>query len=613
MEEKANKIKEELNHQQQEELQQLAAERVKEENQTITQSFGNGIREGLTEYYKRTKPEKEIALSNFVMAPVELIKSDRASEMKVDIATANDYYTQKTINIDDFNSVVRFRKALNDIRLSFTGRDEDLQVIKNIIANKKYKTKTGVTATGFYIKGNKRAFVSGDKAISSNLRPISNIVMIESFRQLDSYNLDVEPITKSELQELSKSLFKFNDIEKTATIISFASAIYLKELLWQNKIKFPHLLIVGERGSGKSETVDNIMKPLLCTDNQSLAAGSITQFTLLKTIASSNTIPLIIEEYKAYAMGLPKVKELSNFLRDTYDKHDIYRGTANQEINVYSLEAPIILVGESGITEAAVKERSLELNFSKQDIENNLERQRHFQNLKSNKDVLNKLGRSLLEEALRIPLKSLQDTYNTALKAVNPKIAAMRIQNSIAVAITGLGLLESVYKKLGLDMSKCIGYSIKEIVEAINEAAFKDLLNENSNSRSVIDQTIEKFDQMAALNIIRDGTDYFVSGNELILNIKRIYHHFLKLVKDEGVSTEFIGEQEYFTRQLRRTSYFINYKTARFYDEQEQRRIPCRGYVLNIDELLNKGIDISYMTKQEEGSVSGKVVNLPKR
>ncbi|HCJ57616.1 MAG TPA: hypothetical protein DHV55_09830, partial [Clostridiaceae bacterium] len=332
-----------------ESFEQLVRDHEKE--QKIIPKFGAGVTEEDYRYLKYSKHGLK-PISNFIITPIELVTSQRISELGCIIETPERYKTHRIFTMEDFNTTLRFRKALNDINLSFTGKDEDLQIIKSNVAQKDYIKKTGVTLSGFHSVDNRIYFVTESQAINIKSQFVSDIVLMETSRELDSFILTVNSITRDELKLIAPSLFKFNSIGKTATIVGYVAAVFLKELLWYQGIKFCHLMIIGERGSGKSETVENILKQILCSKNSSLAASSITPFVMYKNMASSNFVPMILEEYKPGIIGVQKAKEISNVLRDSYDRHTIQRGTIDQNILSYPLNAPVILVGESGIHEA---------------------------------------------------------------------------------------------------------------------------------------------------------------------------------------------------------------------------------------------------------------------
>ena len=61
---------------------------------------------------------------------------------------------------------------------------------------------------------------------------------------------------------------------------------------------------------------------------------------------------------------------LYNHFRDSYDGHEGVRGRADLSVVTYDLSAPLIVAGEESADEAAIRERSIELLFSKKDLKN---------------------------------------------------------------------------------------------------------------------------------------------------------------------------------------------------------------------------------------------------
>ena len=64
-----------------------------------------------------------------------------------------------------------------------------------------------------------------------------------------------------------------------------------------------------------------------------------------------------------------------------------------------------------------------------------------------------------------------------------------------------------------------------------------------------------------------------------------------KFVKNYDVKSEIISSQNQFTRQLRKTEYFIEYKAVRFSSGQYKKKT-AKSYVLDITKLKFKGLDV---------------------
>lgn len=568
----------------------------------IADEFGKSIYIYNNSYYKRT-PNGDRPISNFILVPVEIIKNDIITILTLDLISTTTKKIRKKISLEDFMSSKSFKKAINNIDFCFTGTDNDLEYIKSFLAKERFVEKTGVLHTGFYKEDDKWLFVSGDKTINQILEFDDRYVLIENYKELDTSLLSVNSITKEELITISGSLFKFNNLKKTATILAYAASTFLKERLWKSStIKFPHLLLVGEAGSGKSQTVESIIAPILGLNRAALGASKCTSFTTLKIASSSNTCPLVIEEYKPSQIGPTRVKDISNLLRDIYDHHAGTRGRADQSIVTYNLQSPIIMVGESGTSETAVVERSLQITFSKLDIAE-LPIREDFARLKNNEELLNKFGRALLNEALMANDEDLLNLYKTFLdNKVDVKIIAPRVRNSVACCLLGLSLIKRVFNRLGLNMSTATGIDESELIEAINNVTFSDLLNDNPSSKSAIDQTLEIFDRMAENELLVENVDYAIlKGSILALRINKFYDRFTKYVGECRIETEMLPQSQ-FTQQLRRTSYFHKYDNARFVKYENGREIPDlqKAYFLDINALKEKGLDLNKLIQKSQ-------------
>ena len=99
------------------------------------------------------------------------------------------------------------------------------------------------------------------------------------------------------------------------------------------QIPFPYLFFNGEGGSGKSNTLERVVAPVF--GNKAFpSVQQVSAFSLMSVCASSNVIPLFMEEHKPSTMGKLQVYWLCNFLRDSYGNHKGMRGRADQTTNV---------------------------------------------------------------------------------------------------------------------------------------------------------------------------------------------------------------------------------------------------------------------------------------
>src|SRR5699024_10560344 len=135
-------------------------------------------------------------------------------------------------------------------------------------------------------------------------------------------------------------------------------------------------------------------------------------------------------------------------LRNTYDCHTATRGTRNQQLINYTMLAPIVLVGEEGQEETAIKERSIILNFNKQGREG---KEESFYFLKHNPSLINKLGRTILNRVIRMDMELMLERKKELMsRFINENITEDRVRESIGNILLGFTIIADLYKEYNL-------------------------------------------------------------------------------------------------------------------------------------------------------------------
>lgn len=573
-----------------------------------------GVYERGCSYYKFVKKDFH-QISNFIIKVQSVIQSD--SEVYINAIFHNVYgeRMEKTFLTEAFDSIKQLRAMLNNPYFTFWGVDKDLQTIRNIIFSKEHKHKIGVKCIGFHKVNGKDVFVSTDMAIDREGNKVDNVVMLDDYVETITNLLSVDPITADELKSIAKDLFNFNRLGITATILGYTAGTFLAEKLRDKNIKYNHLMIEGTPGSGKSQTVENVITGLLGVGREDiLDIGQCTSFALTKTSSSSNMIPLILNEYKPNRIGTIKVNLVSTIMRNSYDNSGVRKGTANLKKNKeFSYRAPLILIGESGMSETANIERSLKVMFYKKS--HTTERFTAMANLKDNRLLLNKLGRSLLNLALKKDSKELSEKHRKlVIQMAKINIRDDRIKESIANCILGIALIREVFKSLNLDFEQETGVKMSELVDEIGHTAGEDLLMGAEGSKNVIDLTLETMNRMAINSVIIDKCDYDTvidkDGDFILkLNYKAFYDRFLRYCKDNRIEHEVL-QLESFEQQLSNMEYCkASKKVMKFnikYESGETKSF--RGMVLYVDKLRERNIDIDFMVDTDISKRELKVI-----
>lgn len=585
-------------------LVQDAKEEMIEESRQQDTAVGNIFEDEFC-YYKYHK-DRRINISNFIINPKYYIESEQDSQVMADIVTEEGVVGERIFKTSDFDDVISFRKAINSFKTFYIGRIEDLQYIKSIVSSKSCETMKGVTFSGFHRLNNQWCFVSEGGALGCEGVPRSDIVMQNQYAELNTNILEKDTITREELLLIAPYLFKFSILKNTSAILGYVSGLFLKEKLKNNKIQYNHLLIEGESSSGKSSAVKHVITPILCMEDGILNAAQCTDFALNKTASSSNFIPLILEEYKPHIIGKYKVDLISGVMRNSYDNYKGIKGVATLDKNrCFIPRASVILSGEVGIEETANVGRSLRVIFATSYFDE--ETKESLEKLNQNQILLNKLGRSLLKEGLKMEEKKIKELHSAVFeKLIKNNIKNDRVKNSITNCILGIALLKNVFDDLDLNMQESIGFSIKDIIRSIENGAYEDLLDSGSSNKTVIEQNFETMNRMAANNELLRNIDYDafldLDGDHVLrLNYTSFYDRFVKYCREHNVTHEVLPLSS-FKKQLSNMQYCKCYNkpvnfSVRLENPKDRKTFRCA--VIYIGKLREKNVDIDFMVDDD--------------
>lgn len=548
----------------------------------------NLVREKDGVYVKKTKQAFE-AISNFVLRPINRIVDADTSSMELKIILDSGEVFERTFPMDTLLSLTKFNKVLAhvDPKILFRGTSKDLGEIRNLIGQKAYTTSFVIDCDGLHKADNgKIVFVARNQVVTKSGQSCSDYVVntdkIDIQTTLNPRNI----ITENELKELLYPLFHFNALPVAVTIISYIAVCFLQEVFRASGIKVGCLILTGEGGSGKSTTLEKVIQPIFGIP-QAISASYLSEASLRDQIAACNTIPLIIEEFKASKLTKKQYDTICNMLRSSYDGHMAIK---NKGGNGQSIEfrRPLIVVGESAPDESAIRERAMKVMFSKAALQANPEYKASLQYLEQNNAKLSKLGNSLLELAMiAMEQQSLiARTHNDFLarqKASNVSVNSWpdRVQKNFASAGVGLSLFLLCCKQLGVEYENIIQHSVPEMIAALQASFQEYLLEGRDQNLSVIDTAL----QIMFLRMeLKEGKDFkhlrrkagSSENPEVALNLDRAYASFLKYAHKQKVE---VLDQTQFVAQLKTKEYFVDHRPVRMNNDNQ------RMYILDVRKL----------------------------
>ncbi|NLX82906.1 MAG: DNA-binding protein [Clostridiales bacterium] len=452
-----------------------------------------------------------------------------------------------------FANQQKFKNFLNrrTISLGYYGSDGDLELLKGFISELAWQKKAGVKALGIHEHDKRMVFVGSGSAVAAGNTPVNDILQLERYRSIDSAILGCAQVSPEELQTIGELLMNYNEPAKTSSVLAWIAGCFIKEHLRTRDVKFPHLMLIGEAGSGKSTTVERVVLPVF-SRTKIIAAGQVTAFTLMKDSASSNLIPQALDEFKPSKIDKIRIDTLYNHFRNSYDGHEGVRGRADQSTVSYELLAPLIVAGEESADEAAIRERSIELLFSKKDLKST-EHRSSFQSLSASAPLLGSLGRSLLETALQTKPDEAHGWHQEGLLSFARELPS-RVVNNLACCYAGLCLLEKMCCEFGFSWQEVFPYNREACRKYLEHAVKEYLLDGSTGNKSVVEQAFEVMSRMG----LDPNSEFRITedGKVLALWLAHVYDRYTKYRKDYAIVGETLSYAQ-FKRQLMHSDLFL--------------------------------------------------------
>lgn len=518
------------------------------------------------EYDKKNEHYVKRYITNFnLLAAKSLNYIDDIEGLELNFKTNQNKKLKRIGFVTIFDDLKTFKNFLNSMEMVFLGKNEDLIKLKQWVARYFINEINEVfDGNGFIQRNNKLLFTTSHCSFDS-YRNYDNIRCNDD--SIDNI-VDILPIDKEEMIKIMDNLFDFTTKARAyciiGTIINNLAIIQAINL----KIKFHHLLIVGESGSGKSTILDNVIAPVLnypITKIKSI--GLITPFALVKELSSGNYSTLF-EEFKPSKFDANKVNKISDTLRNLYDRSTVSRGDKTLLTKNFQLKCPIIMAGEESYSdsETALIERSCIIYLSKNERSN--ENTEAMLELIQDEQLLNKLGKSLINIVLNLETeeyKQIRDNVSKKIDNLNN-----RPLNTAINVCAGIEILNKLLEKL--DLPK-IGDYITKVVDNIS----KEILDNNKDTRSVIENMLLLFNMMletgrtSYTGVIYSRDDgFFIKTEEMITRIR--LH-----VKETNLQMTILGEKDFKT-QASKSGYLL---------EKSKKQIKINGRNIKFD-LYNK-------------------------
>lgn len=450
---------------------------------------------------------KSLLITDFTLELTELIQGSTSEEISYRVWKDGRVIKEASADVSMLNTKQKFNQSIGFANF-MGGTDFYLGCLKAYLIEKyKKRVVTGVDKVSY-----KHGIYVGNKAaIDSDGKSVKNYTLLKSHEGIRGSIELQTPITEAEKEVVREALFNFNNPMKSAMIMGWIGATFLKP---HTTIQFPYLFITGGHGSGKTSTAD-LLSSFYSIDGTSnrVNADGITKFTISKMAASSEFIPLHMDEFKLNMMTPTQAGLASSFMRTAYDRGQLPRGRADQGYNEYYLTAPVLVTGETQTEEEAIRDRSILLDF------NGNEKDKRFKILLKNKHLLKKLGHTALREALSKESDVVKRRHKEFEEFLLGQGLADRESRNMAWVFLGLRFWESI-------MGKCVEY--KEVLEWHKSLALE-------MKKPPLEKFLDAVEELYHGGYIRWDEHFKIVSNDLRLNWPKFYPA-LKLGVNDGVT-----------------------------------------------------------------------------
>lgn len=501
-------------------------------------------------YFKKSDSGRT-QISTFVIRPTSIIEFIDHRETKeytiyATIIADNDHKQQIVFTQPDWASKSALIKRLPHPAFAYIGGDSDVQKIFKVISQIEVPKKVGVKVVGMHKVDKDWHFVT-DKG-SINKDNIKDEILLETDYYLPTNIVNETLPDTKEMKDIVDSLFTFNSIDITVPLVGWFVAAMFKERIFEFTRQFPLLFIFGAAGAGKTQTILNL-KRLFCLEMDNIKSiADVTPFTLIKSASSNNTIPLMLDEYKATTFNQYQIKMVSKLIRAAYNNEVGERGTASQEIKTYYYRSPIILAGEQTVTEPAARDRIVEVHMSKDASAPHLA---EFNKLKVL--PLSKLGKSLLMYALAIEDDKIRRLYDECFESIS-EMYIDRPRLNQAVLKLGMTLLADIVEPYGC--ADIVNKAWKDYDVRSTVDSREDFLE---SRKSDVDRILEGISMMSETDDryqVAPKWEFLIEGNVMYINIRVVYTKYQKFAQEYKADMEPMNYTS-FTKLIKKEPYYI--------------------------------------------------------
>lgn len=310
-----------------------------------------------------------VELSSFVFR-VKAIHTGEPGQADVficDVLSKGGVTTNVAISTEVFNSAPALRRALPRASWAWYGSDRQTNLLKQLLYLQWQATGQQEVYTTNLIGRQYEPDRDLDIAVdimrafdrTGQIRPDVLLRTSPGAQHLSIEYPSIDSIAAREpVEEALNILLQVQPLDVILPILGWWCASVFKPVLAQMPLSFPHLVIHGTRGSGKTTIIAKIMQPLFGYTKPELFLCSTTPHALTTLLGVTESVPICLTEYRE---GTKHESTLMQTLRSAYDSGAVSKGKADQSTVTYRLSAPVCIDGEDMSGDPAMQERTVSI------------------------------------------------------------------------------------------------------------------------------------------------------------------------------------------------------------------------------------------------------------
>lgn len=380
-------------------------------------------------------------ISTFTLTPKYILTSLNPDEEDTiicdvctpDVTTPNVVFPKRA-----FTSSANMDHSLSNMKWQWMGNDSNARQLLPFILSTVTDIRT-IRATSeiglHYFEGT--WYFVGDDATLSNVELYSKlnapIVWLPNKREHPHINLtpDIEPSSLDFVHTVSLGV---NTPLVCWTFIGWFTSSILKTWIETQGYRMPILNIFGTKGSGKTTLLERVYMPLFGQITPKSWDAGTTPFVIRALCSSSNAVPISFNEFR-----YSQVKSFVRVLLLSYDTGYDARGTSAQQTISYPLRAPLIITGEDGLDDPAIRERIVLITLNPEVVKEGTE---YYKTYKASwADIPKNFGGWYIQQILKLledgKLSAILTKASKEIFNAFPQTMPDRVRNNYTVALFG--------------------------------------------------------------------------------------------------------------------------------------------------------------------------------